>query len=269
MAYFTSVVIRNQDGTVYSTLTDEDGDGFGAIDVAQQDQTSGTIDLLLFNNSGTFTLAATATVDSNTITVTAGHTIAVGHVVMLLEGARYSQFIVTAVVTNTITLDSPMDYAYTTGATGQNGSPNMGVNGSVTPVIFQIGPLTGQSWDIVRILFVIESSGQPDSTKFGDIGSGLTNGIVLRQKNSANFNQFNCKTNGDFAARAYDISYDDRASPASDYFFRARRTFGGTSKTGVVLRIKGTDSDKIQIIVQDNLSTLLKMNAVVQGHIVV
>ncbi len=269
MSHFQGVYLKDKLNTVEVNITDPENDGLGGLDVFIQDQFTGTVDLLAMEFADTFTLASDAIVDALTITVTGGHTIATGQYIILREGVRYSQFEILNVVTNTITVDSPIDFAYTAAsATGENGSANMGVDGSSTPVIYAIKPNSSLIWDITRVLFVIESSGQPDSTQFGDIAGGVTNGIVLRQKNSLNFNQFNCKTNGDFAARAYDISFDDRASPLNDYFFRSRRTFGGTSKTGVVLRLFGTTSDELQVIIQDDLTTLLSFRMVAQGHIV-
>ena len=271
MAWFPRVILKDLAGRI-ANITDPDGDGVGGLDVYIQDQHTGIIDLFLMNIEGTFTLASTTTTDTNTFTATGGHGITTGDTVLLQEGIRFSQFIVLNVVTNTITVDSPIDVAYTTSATCQRGITNMNVDGSVTPVVFTILPLnlspTSNQWDIVRMIFAIQDGSSMDSSMFGSIAGGITNGIVVRQKNGFFQNYFNVKTNGDFALRAYDIAFDDRASPQGEYFFRSRRTFGGQSKTGVTIRLAGEDDDEFQVIIQDDLTGLDNFSVTAQGHVV-
>jgi hypothetical protein len=271
MAWFPKVLIKDLAGKV-AGITDPDGDGIGGLDVYIQDQHTGIVDLFLMNVEGTFTLASTVTIDTNTFTATGGHGITTGDTVFLSEGIRFSQFTVLNVVTDTITVDSPIDVAYTTGATCQRGITNMNVDGSSTPVIFSIAPLdispTSNQWDIVRMIFAIQDGSSMDSSMFGSIAGGITNGVVIRQKDGLFQNYFNIKTNGDFALRAYDISFDDRASPQGEYFFRSRRTFGGASKTGVTIRLAGEDNDEFQVIIQDDLTSLDSFSVTVQGHVV-
>jgi hypothetical protein len=275
MTFFNSVYLRNKANTKEVNITDPEGDGLGGLDVFIQDQTTGTIDLKLMNVAASFTIAVNTTIDTSTFTATGGHGISVGDTIFIAEGERYSQFIVLNVATNVITIDMPLDFAYTTAATCTRGSTNMAVIGSLgSPVVFEIGPIGTQNWDIIRIMFAIEGDAAMDSALFGCI-TALTNGIVLRQKNSVFYNQFNAKSNADFALRAYDISYDDRAGagPSGIFGFRCRRTFGGASKTGVTIRLIGSP-EKIQVLIQDDLATavggnqITKMEAVVQGHIV-
>ena len=274
MAFFGSVWLRNKLGTKEVNITDPDGDGLGGLDVFIQDQTTGTIDLKLMNVEGSWTIAVNTNIEDTTITATGGHGITTGDTILIKEGLRYSQFKVTNVVTNTITIDSPLDLAYTTAATCTRGTTNMAVIGTLaTPVIFGIGPLAAQDWDIVRVLFVIEGNATMDSSLFGCIPA-IVNGVLIRQRNAVFFNQFNVKSNGDFALRAYDISYDDRAGvPSGIYGFRCRRTFGGAGKTGVTIRLVGTP-EEFQVLIQDDIATavsgdqITNMEVVVQGHVV-
>lgn len=264
MSRFEEVVIKDDNGTLARVEPN------GGLAVNVQDQVTEVVDLFMFNEEGTFTLASGVSIDDTTFTATGGHGISIGDVITIEDGARHYQSLILNVVTNTITVDSPFDFAYTTDAIGIRGIHNMNVNGSVTPVIFRVTPknlTNGIKWDIVRVIFTIEDDTSMDTSKFGGI-SALTNGFVLRLKNGTTKNIFNVKSNGDFANRAYDISYDDRA-PAGLFGLRVRRTFGGAAKTGVTLRMEATTDDALQIIVADDLTALTTFTCVVQGHVVI
>jgi len=107
-----------------------------------------------------------------------------------------------------------------------------------------------------------------DDSKFGSLDA-LTNGVVLRKKNGEVKNIFVVSDNGGIAERCYDTDYPTKV-PAEIYAFRARRTFGGQDKNGVVVRLDGSESEELQIIIQDALSggTLTKFAVVAQGHVV-
>ena len=241
----------------------------GATPVNIQDQHSEIIDLYMMREDDTFILASGVSIDDNSFTVEAGHSITVGQIVCFQEGIKVMQAEVLSVVTNTIGIDTPFDFAFSVGGGCTNGTNNMAVDGSVTPQIFRITPknLTdGQEWDITRIIFNITDDTIMDTEKFGGIPK-LTNGIVLRVKNGQIKNIFNAKKNGSFAERVFDIAYDDKA-PAGSFGFRARRTFAGQSKNGVTIRLSATNNDELQIMIFDDLTGLNEFEAVAQGHYV-
>lgn len=239
------------------------------VDVNIQDQTTQDIDLLLQQelNVGNL-LAADTIIDDKQITLTAGHGAVVGNSVCFREGKSFTQEIITAVNVNLITLDSPLDKVYTTAADICIGNVNMAVNGSVTPVIFKIGPLPAgeDKWDLTRILGNITDDSVMDDSKFGGI-SALTNGIFFRRNNGVYKNLFNVKTNGELSLRMYDTKYSDKA-PAGTYGFSFRRTWAGQSKSGVTIRLDSADSDVFECVVQDDLTGLTTFKVAVQGHVV-
>ena len=102
---------------------------------------------------------------------------------------------------------------------------------------------------------------------FGNL-TALTRGVVLRKADGINHTIFNAKTNGDFALRMYDIAYTDRAVPSQSYGLRGRSTFAGQDKRGVVIRLDGDNSEELELLVQDDLSTLTSFRIVAQGHVV-
>lgn len=238
------------------------------IDVFIQDQFSPIVDLYLHEHLGSnITLTSNTTLDDTSLSVVAGHGAVAGNLICLKEGKRFYQGGVVSTDGVTINLDTPLDFAYTTAATCTATSKEMNVDGSSTTRPFHIQPNAGVKWDIVRVLFFVQGTGAMDSAKFGD-QTALTNGIVLRKKDGEYKNVFNVKSNGDFANRAYDIAYDDKA-PAGKTAVRIRRTFGGPSKNGVVIRLDGDSSEELQLLVRDDMTGVDAFYAIVQGHIVV
>lgn len=238
------------------------------FDVAIQDQNTPILDFYLINQEGTFTLDGTATKDTNSFDADPGHGISTGDIIELYEETQFFQAIVLNVVTNTITIDSLLDFAFTDLAVGLRGVNAMNVDGS-TPVIFRVTPKSlrdGQEWDITRVLIHIQDGTAMDDARFGGL-TALTNGVLLRNKNGITQNIFNVKSNSEWALRAFDVVYADRA-PAGSFGLRIRRTFGGQAKTGVTIRLTATNNDEFQIIIQDDLTGLEQFHAVAQGHLV-
>jgi hypothetical protein len=259
-------------GVMPIAITDLTGDVANitrtGLDVFVQDQHTEIIDLHMIREDDTFTLAVATNVDDTTFTATAGHSIIVGDVIELSENAHAFQAEVLNVVGNTITIDSPLDRAFTTAASGVNGTSNMAIDASGGVEIFRVTPknLVNTEWDVVRLLMTITDDVAMDDSLFGGIPA-LTNGIVVRAANSNDKNIFNAKTNGQLAQHMLDTSYADRA-PAGEFGYRAYRTFAGQEKNGVTIRLLSDDDDEIQILLQDDLSALLTFEAVIQGHTV-
>lgn len=246
----------------------------GAMPINIQDQTSEIIDLHLTQIIDTLTIDVNTAIDDVVVRISSDTLPVVGNVVCFKEGTAFYQGEILAVslVAGTqydITLDTPLDYAYTTAGGCSLRSEDLNVNGSVTKQIFAISPANlqaGTKWDIVRIIFVITDDVVMDDEKFGGL-TALTNGIVLRRVDGTYKNIFNVKTNADFIAHSYDVDYSAKA-PAGFYGFRCRRTFGGQDKNGVVIRLDADTSDELQVIVQDDLSALTRFHVIVQGHVV-
>ena len=241
------------------------------LDVYVQDQTTEIIDLYMVNIAGAITpvLSAGALIDAKTINVVSSTgVLATGvHAINISENGRTFQAIVTAVTATSISFNAPLDMDITTAAVVKVGNWNMNVNGSVTPVIYCVCPPPGVTWDITRIIGSINDDVEMDATTFGGIAS-LDNGMVLRVVDGYTKNIFVVNNNGGFTERAYDTEYDDRRSPQSEYGFSYRRTFAGQEKNGVVIRLNGDTGDKLEIIIQDDLTALAKLAHVVQGHVV-
>jgi len=240
----------------------------GGVPVNIQDQTTSILDWNLTQHLNDVTLATDTTVDNDTITLEAGHGVVVGNWLEFFEGAYFLQVEVKAVVTNTITLAMPIDQPFTTGASVRRTQSDLAVDGSVTPVTFSFVPGGTNKYDIVRAILHIEHTSAGDDSLFGNLPA-LTNGLYFRKKNAVYKNLFNAKDNGEFRHRAFDLEYGDssKAGPGA-YSTTSRRTFGGQNKNGVVIRVDPAQTEEIQAIVRDNLTTLTHLHIVIQGHII-
>jgi hypothetical protein len=173
-------------------------------------------------------------------------------------------------VGDVLTLDTPVDFDFQIGNTAACFTRDLNVNGSVTPQIFavQVGSGATQSIDITRVMIQITTTDPPAFDEFGDIETPapLTNGLVFRRVNGDIRSIWNVKSNGEFTNLAYDVSFYLQTGPQAVNGIGARNTFAGQDKHGVALRI--APGDAIQMIVQDDLSSLVSFRIVAQGHYV-
>lgn len=238
-----------------------------SFDVTLQDQHTPLYDFYAINQEGTFTIASTVTFNTRTFTASGGHGISVGDMVEFYEKDRFFQAQVLTVVTNTITIDTPFDFAFTTSVDGRRGDKEMAVDGSSTPIVYRVTAAalrTKRQLDVVRFLVYIQDGSSMDDSVYGGGGGALTNGIVCRVVDGQTFNVFNVKTNGEWAIRTFDATYTDKA-PAGSFGLRVRRTFGGQTKAGVVVRLSADADTEFQFIVHDDLTFLEIHNVVAQG----
>lgn len=239
-----------------------------SVDVSIQDQTTEIIDLYMVNldDAVTPTITAPADIDDKVISVDATTGITAGDAINISENGRTFQAIVLSVTGTSITFNAPLDMAVTASAVVQVGKWDMAVDGSTEPKIYRVTPPAGATWDIVRMTVGITASAEMDDSTFGPL-TALYNGVVLRVVDGQTKNIFVASDNGGFAERCGGAVYPAKV-PSGVYAFRARRTFGGQDKNGVVVRLSAGDS--LEFIVQDNLAdvTFTKFACVVQGHAV-
>ena len=166
-----------------------------------------------------------------------------------------------------VTIDTPIDFNYSSGSITFAANYHMNVDGSTTPQIFQVGPI-GESvdleLDITRIMGYLQDDVEMDDAKFGGI-TALTNGVVLRRNNKYMTNFWNAKSNGELALLTYDFEYAEKAKQGS-YAARFRNTYAGPSKHGVTIRLE--PGDILEVIIQDDLTDLEDFIMMAQGHVV-
>ena len=245
----------------------------GGIPVNLQDQTTRAV-ISKFNKvTNSTTLASLAVKGAYTIEVTSATGISVGSYIIIFDvtSTRFMFAYAVGVSGTTITLDTPLDFAYLAGANVDVAITNLAVNGAITPQVFGLrglGTPTGVSLtvDITRLIFSCVTTSPIDLSKFADI-TKLTNGLVLRKRNGNTENLFNVKYNREIAGIMYDFDPYLATNPAQGVDgFVGRLTFAGQNKIGVVQRL--AVGEDLEIIVQDNLSAITTLEVIAEGHLV-
>lgn len=243
-----------------------DGGIGGAVFV--QDQATPILDIVFLQGRGVFDIVSTMTVNTRVFTAVTGHGILVDEVLeFAVPGANdFMQSRVLSVVGDVITIDSPINYAYAPGDVFLRSTDDMRVDGSVTPQIFSIEPGPGQKGDITNVNLIIESASQMDYSKFGSLNE-LTNGNVLRVNNGDGTyrNLFNWKTNGQFIIESFGHYFQEKAG-GGRYGFLSNLKYNGQQNRGVVIRLDGFIGNKLEVVIQDDLSAgLLQFRMVAYG----
>lgn len=247
--------------------------GFGSAprDVFVQDQTTPTIILPMVRQLGSNALAAPAVTGDYTATVVSSAGMVIGNHFRIINATadRYYYGLILNIVGNVITLDTQIDFGFAAGSEVTYSAINMNVNGSVTPAVYKLrigGPSIPSSIDITRIIFVCTAAGPVDLNKFGNLAP-LTRGLAFRRVNGEIENIFNVKTNKDLAGIAYDFTPYVASNPVQAVDgFSCRLTFAGQNKMGVVLRVEAAGN--LEMLVQDNLTGLVSLSVVLEGHVV-
>jgi hypothetical protein len=246
----------------------------GGLDVNIQDQFTPAIIAPFHEVAGNTTVAVQPAIDDRTITVTSSAGMAVGNVFIVFNAdeLRFTFFKILVIAGNVITVDSPVDFAYPVGSFVDFGIDNLNVDGSGTTRVFGLRgggtpPGVDLEADITRIILTCQTTNSVDLSKFGDIVGGITNGLVLRRRDGIYRNIFNVKDNQEISNLMFDFNtFDANNINQGRNGFIGRLTFAGQNKLGVTIRL-GAGED-LELLVQDDLSTLLKFTVIAEGHIV-
>lgn len=171
---------------------------------------------------------------------------------------------VLAVTGSILTMDSPLDAVYNSSTAAVFGiNTNMAVDGSVTPRIFQAGPVgTEIEAFISRIIIHCVDGSAGDDSKFCG-GNALTRGLLFRYSNGITINIWNVKTNGDLIKLAHDLTYSDKVG-GGNYGVGARITYAGDDKHGTYLYLYNDTT--LEMWVQDDLSGIDELTVTTEGH---
>lgn len=250
------------------------GEANGGIPVNLQDQHSPAFAINMSQEVGSATTLTTdATADAWSISVTTGHGLVAGDEVLLQDPTnnRAAVFgVVSTAGNNTVNLDSPLQFSYPAASTiVQELTSDLTVDGSTTRQSFYIRTQTTLELDITCLQFQMTTTAAPEFTDFGDIIGGLTRGLFLRQKINGIYgynNLWNCKNNADLAQLACDFTIYEETSPPGVNGIAFGIKYAGQHNHGVTLRIG--QNDELELIVQDDLTSLLSFHIQVHGHLV-
>ena len=259
--------LQQNENNVLKIVADE------AIDTNWQDQTTDAI-IIYFNKvTNSTTLNGAVELNDRIIVVTSATGIVVGSYIILFDpiSVRFSTCFVTAVAGTSITLDSPLDFAYPDGTYVDIAIVDMSVDGSSTEQIFGLRgigapPGIDLSLDVTRIIFECTAASPIALNLFADLVA-LTRGLLIRSRNGRVKNILNIKTNGEIAGIMFDWTPYLATNPQQGIDgFVARLTFAGPSKIGVAIRLPiGED---LESWIQDNLLGITRLRIYAEGHIV-
>ena len=138
---------------------------------------------------------------------------------------------------------------------------------STTSDIFYIQPASNQVFRIQRMLLSLEDSTGMGWNEYGHIGSGLTSGILFRvQNDSTTVHDLLAgrpvKTNGEWAENSYDVEILDTTG-GNDYFVIG----WDFTIAGFPIRLNGAASERLEFVVQDDLTGLVAHRIKVEGYI--
>lgn len=210
---------------------------------------------------------------SRVITVLDDTIFAVGDELQLTTAAgtfRESTFpVITAIdlVTHVLTLDRPLDSAWSIGDTVEIIFENMAVTGSLySPVSYKMYPIPGTIMHVESFVLNITMSSTGDDSIFGNL-TELTNGAILRAYNGAQglYGTFtNWKTNGDIRMDMATIEYHDKAGGGLHSVAGDGRI---SERTGAIPELIADNGDYLEILIQDDLVALATFRLKAQGHI--
>ena len=263
--FFNAVRLQDGYGNPISSLD-------GAIDVHDADVHKVPVNELFHRHTGVnTTLAVDASAGDTSIVVVDGSAFTNGNPFQIESATNIEVTFPTIISgggTNTFILDRPLDNSFSIGDTVEEVATNMAVAGSISsPVSFKLIPDTEQTWHIVRFLLAMVHSTSGDDSRFGDIAGGLTNGCVLRGYNAEAglYRTFtNWKSNFDIKMDMFNLPNTDKAG-AGNFGTNGRGSI--RDGTGASPRLVGANDDYLELLVQDDLTGLIKFNLKGQGHI--
>lgn len=241
----------------------------GVIDTHEKDVHIEPINEFFHRHVGaTTTLNGSTIVGATQIVVASGTGLANGDFITIDDGAGENRLhkITSGGGTTTLVLDGPLDSAHLTGVSVEEVEPSMvsAVGTLSSPISYVIEPSSGEKWHIKRIILELTDGTAGDDSKFGGIPA-LANGVVLRLNNNGVYRTLTVwKSNGGLKEDMYDIIYDDRASAAGVYAVSGRWTF---DKLDIAVSLDADTSDKLEILIQDDLTALTTFRIKAQGHV--
>lgn len=260
-------VLNTGAGDISNVFSVIDG---GVVETLEQDLTNDIVDYYLTSTLRTLTLANPTVVDNRNITVVNDTDVVSGSLITIQEDMRIFQAKILALPgANVLVLDTPLDYAFTVGATISEGLDDASdLDGSGTVVIMELKPIAGTVLHINRFMYHMVHAGAGDDSTFGD-ALALTRGIIIRKANAVHHTIFNAKVNGNLRERGYDVVYSTKAGGGL-HSTTLRRSINGPEYNGVVMKLDGDLGDSIQLVIQDDLGALTSISRiamVAQGHI--
>lgn len=259
MSFIRNVNVHDSDGNTIGSLN-------SALNTHDADVHNVIVNRFAHLHTGTSTTLSVATTGDGTeytITVASATGFNAGDYIHLDGELTHPKII--SIAGNVFTLDRRIDNAHSIGESVIQSVLDMSTTAGTmaSPVIYYAAPSTGEVWHLTRMLFSMTHAGAGDLGLFGGL-TALTNGVLVRIKVNGAYTTFtNWKTNADIKSDMYDVEFDARSGGGGVYGTSGRGTF---KNAGAVVRLDGDLGDQIEIVVQDDITTLNSFTLKYQGH---
>lgn len=242
----------------------------GAIDVHDSDVHTSPINEYFLRLLGTITtLTANSAAGATSITVASVAGLSVDDYIQIRNGTIERSFPqIKAIVGSVLTLDRPLDNAFSIGDEVETISFSMNVVGTISsPISYKLALDIGETQHVLGFTLGMVHTGAGDNSMFGDIVGGLANGVVFRRYDGATglFSTLTVwKTNGSFVIDTYSLRYDDKAGGGKNATTADGRI---KDRSGAIIRIDKSAGDYLELLIQDDLTPLAAFTMKAQGHI--
>lgn len=245
----------------------------GALDIHDADVHNVIVNEFFHYHTGTTTTLATDSAAGDTsLDVVDTSAFSVGDKVQVQNGVIETTHPTITAINGTLhilTLDRPLDNAFSAGDTVEKVITDLSTTAGTlsAPISYKVVPDTNQVWHVQSFIISMTHSTAGDDSRLGNIAGGVTNGVVLRGYNATTgtFKTLtNWKQNKDIRLDAFGLEYSDKAAPGA---YGTAADGALKSRTGAVARVDGSAGDYIEILVQDDLTTLASFEVKAQGHI--
>jgi hypothetical protein len=241
-----------------------------ALNTHAVDVHNAIVNSYLHFHTATETTLAVATVGDGTeyqITVASAVGFAIGDDIHIGDGVteRTHPRIIN-ILGAVLTLDRRLDKAHAIGTPVEKVYLDMSINAGTlaAPIVYWTGPAAGEVWHLTRIILALVHGTAGDLGLFGNL-TALTNGVVVRvRSNNAYILYTNWKTAADIKMDMYDVEFDTRSGGGGSYGTSGRGTF---TRSGAVLRLDGAQGDRLEVMIQDDVTALDFFGVKAQGHL--
>jgi hypothetical protein len=244
-----------------------------ALDVHQADIHIEPLNVhAIYDKSNTDTLNQNASIGDSTIEVNTSSQYTANDYITIVEGTTQESDILKVIASDgtdpgTLTLDRPLENAYTTAATVISGvDKNLKTTAGTiaAPITYSIAPPSDESWHIRTLSLIFVDGTNPAIELFSGIAA-LTNGLVIRQNGTTKKNLAVIRSNQDmyeyFGGPEVDIQ---QKSGGGDYMLSA--LWHLTEHAEAIVKLVGSSGDSLDFVIQDDLTAITEIEVVAFGH---
>lgn len=139
-------------------------------------------------------------------------------------------------------------------------------SGAVTK--FKLTPAAGEIFRVARLIISIEDTNGMTAAEYGNLGSALTNGVLVRVENGAGTvldltDGDPIITNAEFGSYCFDVTVKSWGQTPDDDLLVARWTF---AKYEQMIRLVGDRGEFLSVVLNDDFSGLIAHKFMAQGY---